>query len=310
MNDIYNCVHSIIQNGVFDNIKNVPLMDSKNITNLILSNYVDKGLECSLHFLTLYLSIISGLFDKILYLNKKYTDLYIIEFPDLEDNIEPITDNLIQYLDKNKNGLNLIEQYLIVQLHLLFEIIDEEYESEIKNSKVMKIWFNFYSEFLNKYLYNISFFKKNKVNITKFTDFLEVKINQPILLLNPVFLNTDSRSVRSKDYRISSKLETSDTFIYTSKLNVDLKKPKFDIYCPNGFTIYEYLIHFLTIRGNPMDRWYTMYSDCVDRSYYKTSNMFGYKGVIKFEEQYNKMIANGKIKDNFKTIYISFDHGS
>ena len=61
--------------------------------------------------------------------------------------------------------------------------------------------------------------------------------------------------------------------------------PNFDIYSENGFTILEYLIHFLTIRGNPLDRWYTMYCGMNDRSNYKPRK-HGYNNVIKFEEKY------------------------
>lgn len=303
MSSIYDYISSTIFNGVFVALENIPFMDSKNISKLVVSEYIENECTCSLSFLKMYLTIIQSIFDQKIYLNKNLNSIYF-EYPDLEDNIETLVDMLMDY--DSKYIMNLIEQYLIIQLYLFIEYIQElSISISIKDNKVMKLWYNFYSSFLNKYINNIALFKGNNLNIQNWTDFFNVKIKQPILLINPVFLNTDSRSVRSKSFLYKK----NDEYIYSFDLNKPITT-KFDIYCPDGFTILEFLVHILTIRGNPLDRWYTMFSDCVDRKYYNYSSRFGYKGVLEFEEKYNKMIKNDKIKNNFETIYISFDHGS
>jgi hypothetical protein len=312
MSSIYDYISSTKFNGIFTALENIPFMDSKNITNLIVSEYANNDSICSMPFLTTYLYIIQKLFDSQLYLNKSLTTVYLVDYPYLDDVLEGFVDLLNEFDSKHK--FNLIEQYLIIQLHLFIEYIielvednDNSNNKSKNNKKMIDMWFTFYASFLNKYINSIALFKCNKLNIATWRDFLKIKIKQPILLINPVFLNKDSRSVRSNDHVYNKNKNKTVIFEY----NLDFPiYPNFDIYCPNGFTILEYLIHILTIRGNPLDRWYTLFCDCVDRSYYKTPNMFGYKGVIELEKKYATLIEEKKVDPNVKTIYISFDHGS
>ena len=160
-----------------------------------------------------------------------------------------------------------------------------------------------------KYKSNIALFESNsEINITSWTDFLQVKIQQPILLINPDLLNEDHRSTRATDYLYNLDDNQNKVNLFMFEIGKRIV-PNFDIYSENGFTILEYLIHFLRIRGNPLDRWYTMYCGMSDRSSFQPGK-HGYKTVVDFEKKYTQLVQNNEIKSDYITLYFSFDHGS
>ena len=302
-----NCIYSYIQTTPKQYISEClestynPIMDVTNITNIINNYYLDSELKCSKQFLEIYLTIVTHLFDQNIYISKDYlnendntpTTIYINEYPEsifdhyIIDNIT--TDKLIPYFEEF--GFSFIEHYLLVQLNLVFKFF-------FNNTEKIQEWNSFFTSLPPLISGDVS-------NITKWSDFLNIKINQPILLLNPILLNTDRRSISYTGHIIKDDTPVIFSHTLPSKLET-----KFDIYCKDGFTILEYLVHVLTIRGNPYDRRFTSFESCIDRSdcmntafdYYITQNS------IKFEEKYKKMVENEEIKDDYTIIYLHFDH--
>jgi hypothetical protein len=298
-NIVYTIKSKSISTSLNDILENVPFMDAKNISEMICNQYVNHELKCSKTFLKLFLTQIAYIFDHSLHLNRNLDTLYIPSIPKLDEGRdEDLNESFGHYI--STNNLSYMEQYLVVQFNHFLTFISEELSEE---------WNTVYSLFkdIEKYKSNIKLFESNsEMNITSWTDFLLIKIQQPILLINPDLLNEDRRSTRATDYLYSQTNNEDIEFTYEIGKRI---LPNFDIYSENGFTILEYLIHFLTIRGNPLDRWYTMYCGMNDRSNYKPRK-HGYNNVIKFEEKYSKMAQNNKIKDDYVTLYFSFDHGS
>ncbi len=320
---VFNSTKSIV-NDILDK---VPYMDSNNITDMICNQYVDKELIFSKPFLELFLEQIAYIFDRSIYLNRELDTLYIPNVPESVKN--PKYDNFIERIKAYilTDNCLYIEQYFYFQFNLFLTFISEEI-GQNKNKKWNEIYTTFQTN--EKYKQTILFFERHpEMNITSWTDFFQVKIQQPILLINPSLLNDDSRSTRStgflafsdkqdkRDYNtqiINYKKNSqpnfnSDTMSFKYEIGKHIQ-PNFDIYCQNGFTILEYLIHILTIRGNPLDRWYTLYSGITNINEFKKEDTRSYKNVIKFEQKYAQLVQSGEIKDDFITIYFLFGHGS
>ncbi len=303
-NDLVYTIKSKSMKPSINNVlENVPFMDTKNITDLICNEYVDYELICKSPFLRLFLTHITSIFDKTLYLNRKLDTIYIVGEFDI--NVEALSETFGQYIIWY--DLSFIEQYLVVQFNLFLNFITQTEQIDLNE------WNKDYDMFKSndKYKNNVTLFELNTdMNISNWTDFLQIKIQQPILLINPDLLNEDSRSTRSTSYLYKAKSNNNEDNSLVLKHEIGKRiKPIFDIYCENGFTILDYLVHFLTIRGNPLDRWYTLFSEIYDRNSFKIGRS-RHKVIVEFEEKYAKMVENGEIKDDYITLYFSFDHGS
>ena len=301
-NTVYTIKSKSISTSLNDVLDNVPFMDSKNISEMVCNEYVDHELKCSKTFLKLFLTHIASIFDHSLYLNRNLDTLYIPSIPELDEGRdEDLNESFGHYI--STNNLSYMEQYLVVQFNHFLTFNSAELSEE---------WNTVYSLFKEneKYKNNIVLFdNKSELNISSWTDFLQLKIQQPILLINPYLLNTDRRSTSSTNYLYNNQNDNNQNpeFMYEIGKRIE---PKFDIFCENGFTILEYLIHFLTIRGNPLDKWYTLFCGMKDRSIFNEMGKRGCKIVLDFEEKYSKMAQNNEIKDDYVTLYFSFDHGS
>jgi len=301
-NTVFSISKKSVKPYVNDALNNIRYMDVKNITDLICNQYIDYELVCCKKFLELFLTQVAYIFDRSLYLNENLDTLYIHSPEDNLDNraVKDIFETFGTYI--STHNLSYIEQYLVVQFNLFLHFICFE-------SNVLVMWDKKYSIFKDneKYKFNIALVEINsEMNINSWIDFLQVKIQQPILLINPDLLNQDNRSTSSTSYLFRQTNDENIEFMYEIGKRII---PNFDIYSENGFTILEYLIHFLTIRGNPLDRWYTLYCGMKDRSKFKPRK-HGYNNVIKFEEKYSKLVQDNKIKSDYITLYFSFDHGS
>ena len=120
-----------------------------------------------------------------------------------------------------------------------------------------------------------------------------LKINKKMAIGTANFRhNNDKRSKNSTDYLLVVKLtdSISDTFNFENKKYVN--------YFAEGFTLKEYVCEYLQIRGNPYDRWYTMY----DSTLIPSTNQL---------KKVNKIINNEEIKiTDENCILFDFDFGS
>jgi hypothetical protein len=86
-----------------------------------------------------------------------------------------------------------------------------------------------------------------------FEALFNLKINKKMAIATKRFShNNDTRSVKALNY-----METfPNAFV---SCNFNFENNKYVKYFPNGFTLKEYVSEYLQIRGNPYDRWYTLY---------------------------------------------------
>jgi hypothetical protein len=174
-NLVYTIKSKSIKPSINNVLENVPFMDAKNITDLICNDYVDYELVCKSPFLRLFLTHITSIFDKTLYLNRTLDTIYIVDEFDIdESNVEALSETFGHYIIWY--NLSFIEQYLVVQFNLFLNFITQIELNE---------WNEHYNMFKSndKYKNNVTLFESyTNMNISSWTDFLQIKIQQPMKL--------------------------------------------------------------------------------------------------------------------------------
>ncbi len=123
-------------------------------------------------------------------------------------------------------------------------------------------------------------------------DILNLKINKKLAFgINGFKHNDDSRSIKSKNF-----LKEKNIVQALTKGEMTFDKNKVVAYFQDGFTVREYISEYLQVRGNPYDRWYTMYGDVVFPSKKKLEKM-------------KELLNNSEINSN-DCILFDFDFGS
>jgi hypothetical protein len=140
----------------------------------------------------------------------------------------------------------------------------------------------------------VEFLKKSTRANSDIKALFNLKINKKTAIGMAGFKhNTDRRSVNAKEYLIKSN-EQKDATISCA---FNFEEKKYVKYFPEGFTLKEYVSEYLQIRGNPYDRWFTMYNEATIPS-------------EKDLEKVNKIINNEVKITSENCILFDFDFGS
>jgi len=199
----------------------VDLMDTKNVGNIILG-YADYSY--SQKFLCKFFDFFTKVIEKCVYLNEDKTKWY---FNDKYDEVF----RSFKYIDVGRYfGAVSIDEKEIVKV-VSTVIIRSKNQGE---------------------KYYIGMNPRDGLR-RAFEALFNLKINKKMAIATKRFShNTDSRSVKALNYMESFP----HAFV---SCNFNFENNKYVKYFPNGFTLKEYVSEYLQIRGNPYDRWYTLY---------------------------------------------------
>ncbi len=255
---LINAYSEIVQQSI-----DVDLMDTKNVGNIILG-YADYSY--SQKFLCKFFDFFNKVIEKCVYLNEEKTKWY------LDD--ESFGEFIVSYLKYKTDlgryfGAVSIDEKEIVKV-LSIVIIRTKNQGE---------------------KYYIGMNPRDGLR-RAFEALFDLKINKKMAIATNRFShNNDSRSVKSVKYmkRMPFSL-VNCTFNFENN--------KYVKYFSGGFTLKEYVSEYLQIRGNPYDRWYTLYCGT----------------VIPSEEQLekvNKIINDDEVKITSENcILFNIDFGS
>lgn len=245
----------------------VVLMDVKNIGNMILG-YADYSY--SQKFLCKFFDFFNEIIEKCVYLNKEKTAWYF-EHALLSEAFD----------DLKYKGVKMS--------HLWFK------PSSIEEKELIKSLSSLIRTSIKNESNGDPFVRRNldDRNIKVSEAFFNMKIHKKMAIgINGLAHNTDNRSVKAKEYMGKWNMNT------TLSCAFNFEKNKYVKYFPEGFTLKEYVSEYLQIRGNPYDRWYTMY----------------HKAIIPSKEdleKVNKIINDDDVKITSENcILFDFDFGS
>jgi hypothetical protein len=208
----------------------VDLMDVKNIGNMILG-YADYSY--SQKFLCKFFNFFNHIIESCVYLNKEKTAWYfehaLLEEVDSDLAFKGVRQPLLWF-----KPVSIDEKELIKALGSFIRT------AVIKETK------------------HDPFYNKNVNNVRVSEAFFNMKINKKMAIGIESFRhNSDARSVNAKEYMGKWNMNTTITCAF------NFEKNKYVKYFSEGFTLKEYVSEYLQIRGNPYDRWYTMYNEAI-----------------------------------------------
>ena len=276
-----NPIRDYIRPQIVSGIDVVPYMDAKNIWRVI-DEYLDYTV--SKPFLNLYLSMIGKLFDHCIKVDDSKTNVYITEYPDIETLYDHDYDEDFN-IYMNTNTLSSMEHWLLCQFIQFLDLCS--------NNKTS----SFFTTYTQKYPNEYSFFTSGSFLIHDVNSFLSTSIPKSTVFINYIGHNTDSRSTRANEYKYNPKKDSFKKHIVLENPIVALDS----IYFPNGFSIFEYLISILRLRGCIYDRWYTLFCEVEDiniRSMQKP-----------WMDRINKIKNDNKYTED-ECVYLTIDHGS
>jgi hypothetical protein len=203
----------------------VELMDAKNIGNMILG-YADYSY--SQKFLCKFLHFFNKVIENCVYLNEEKTRWYF----DAKKFEEVVTD-FFEYKDLRRyfDAVSIEEKEIV---KILSTVITRS-KSRVEKGHIGMAQRDGLSRAFEA-LFNLKINKKMAIATIRFSH------------------NNDSRSVNDKTYM--KRMPNSPV-----NCTFNFENNKYVKYFPNGFTLKEYVGEYLQIRGNPYDRWYTMYSN-------------------------------------------------
>ncbi len=209
----------------------VDLMDVKNIGNMILG-YADYSY--SQKFLCKFFNFFNHIIEKCVYLNKEKTAWYF-EHALLEEVADDLTYKGVKQPSLWFKPVSIEEKELV---KALMSLIRTAYKKETKDSN--------------------PFYNRNENNVKVSEPFFNMKIHKKMAIgIDGFSHNSDARSVKAKEYMGKWNMNTTITCAF------NFEKNKYVKYFHEGFTLKEYVSEYLQIRGNPYDRWYTMYNEAI-----------------------------------------------
>lgn len=218
---------------IVEYIDAVQYMDAKNIAHII-NGYLDYSI--SKPFLALYLSTIGKMFDDYVIADDSRKNVYIVDYPD--------ADTFVQYdFDLSWDNYALTNTFSIQEHWLVCQLI--QFLTSL-----------YFTEYKRLYPIEYTYFTSEPFVLHNKNDLLLLKIQKSTAFINNDGHNSDPRSTLANDYKYNPAC-------YSIKKHIALDKRitnEYDIYFPEGFTIEDYLIAILKLRGCIYDRWYTLFS--------------------------------------------------
>ncbi len=255
-----------VSNSLEELRNNVSSFHSEYVSELVSGYFL---IECDYIFLAKFINLVIELYqddfrvskdDKTVGLEEGVVNVdYIYEnINDILRHLEEEDDSTLSILISSE--LNGLEQFFV---WCLYQLIDYKSSSQLVR---------YYDIFKSLYVKSVLFFENENIVVTP-VNFLTLKLYQEFTFFNESGKNKDKRSLRNKDYTLSTssgsntkkahfECELSEKL--DTKMKIYLKEP----------TIFDILVGYLTIKSGKRDRSYELFfSVC----YNKSQNRFDFE---------------------------------